>query len=56
METQMKKIVFLSLLLIANIAVAKLSFVTTTHPGQWLSVFLFDQFLSASDQIFLNLS
>jgi polyisoprenoid-binding protein YceI len=35
METQMKRMVFLSLLLLSNIAVAKLSFVTTTHPGQW---------------------
>ncbi|MBT3812224.1 MAG: YceI family protein [Gammaproteobacteria bacterium] len=31
----MKRMVFLSLLLLSNIAVAKLSFVTTTHPGQW---------------------
>lgn len=32
----MKKVVLLSLLLLSNIAVAKLSFVTTTHPGQWV--------------------
>lgn len=31
----MQKLIFLSLLLLSNIAVAKLNFVTTTHPGQW---------------------
>ncbi|GFO71398.1 hypothetical protein BJAS_P0844 [Bathymodiolus japonicus methanotrophic gill symbiont] len=32
----MKKILLLSLLLLSNVAIAKLNFVTTTHTGQWV--------------------
>ena len=32
----MKKILLLSLLLLSNVAIAKLNFVTTTHAGQWV--------------------
>ncbi len=32
----MKKILLLTLLLLSNIAYAKLNFATTTHPGQWV--------------------
>jgi len=32
----MKKIIFLALLVVSNVVIAKLNFVTTSHPGQWV--------------------
>ena len=31
----MKKIIFLTFLVLSNVAIAKLNFITTTHTGQW---------------------